>query len=185
MNVVLQHNEAAQAGGVYNSGGILISNSKIIYNNASGTKGDVGPGLYNVGTAILANRTAVHGNRVPITLDPKGYRSLYNGGKVVYVMPVPLGHFMPAVFNCTYEMCQMAGTNTLKGCKVQSCIDSDGSFLSKYEGKPVAVLRQGVIDTEIPKQCAIGYYGDSYATQNQASTRCNQIPPTLPLVLAF
>lgn len=172
VDVTLQYNLAMRAGALYNSGELTISMALVSRNNATGHDGDVGPALYNTGTAFLTDQTEVRDNRAVGLSGADLIWGLYNGGTLFYVMPAPLGHYMPGQFQCKKEYCETAGAEHRVECQVQSCKDSAGNFLERYAGQQMASIRQGVIQVETPKRCVAGYYGNSLDTKSQLSFSC-------------
>ena len=122
-----------------------------------------GHGLYNLGTVHLfgafidSNQDAVVGSG----------RSIYNGGTVIYVLPLPKGYFLEGTFLCKPRQCPSPLTGRPEPCPVQAC--DTVQFTSQY----LANLPQGPIDHPVPRPCARGFYGNTTDQQDQSSALCS------------
>ena len=136
-----------------------------------------GAGLYNLGWGILQNGTAFQNNTMR---QPHGAEAIastaYNGGNLWYVLPLPLGMWAPASFECQPSFCTSPESyfthhQERSLCSMQNCP------IELYTGLFMAPLRRGPepahgSNAQFPYHCAPGHFGSSRDPQSQASSQC-------------
>ena len=123
--LTISHNQAEQGGGVYNTADkMVLEGCNLTYNNATGNKrGFAGAALYNTGHGYLMNQTLIMNNSAPNSTG----RSLYNGGKLYSVLPLPLGFHVSSVFQCHLLKCDSpfsdddGAVTASSDCATQNC----------------------------------------------------------------
>ena len=165
----LTHNVAAQGSAIFSGIDHLeIHGGSIVSNNATATQlkrrddrsGNSGA-LYNTGSAVLFG-ALIQNNHAPARTG----MNVYNGGNITYVLPAPLGFFMPSVFQCQEILCaSVSGINQV-ACKTQTC-----DFLLLND-QHVANVVQGPTDAPIPSICQASYFANSTLPQHQSSSFC-------------
>ena len=119
-----------------------------------------GSHIYNSGDVSLAKGSGVDGD------DDKG---LFNGNRLEYILPAPLGRYLSGVFQCKEFLCSTVFG--LVPCSNQPC------NASLQHGAYMALSAQGYIPAPYPPLCVIGAYGDSLAVKEQSSSTSH--PPQI------
>ena len=167
-NVTFRANRAPQGAGIHNTGTLKLNQTSVEYNNATGSvSGFSGAGLYNIGEAAFLGYCKLFDNHA----SGLG-RTIYNGGRVAFMLPAPKGFFMPGVFNCKLELCERIGSSDEEPCTVQSC------NYREFSGENMVEIAQGGTEDDLPFPCAAGYYGNSIEIDAQKTFRCEgKCPP--------
>ena len=161
---LVSSNEAERGSGVYNTNTVTITNTLVINNTATATRGFTGAGLYNTGRGSLTNGTLLVGNNGPLGSG----RTIYNNGVfLTYVLPTPLGYHVLDGFLCEQALCFDAINDAVSNCPNQRC-DFDqfgGSYLSQ--------VWHGEFDDDFPAACPPGFYGATTIPSEQSTSRCS------------
>ena len=188
VNVSISGNHALQGAGVFNSGTLTLNATDVIGNNAkdswlqNASKFEhefehefEGSALYNTGSALLVDRSRLSiGDVRGGNVQALQFTMLYNGGKLLYLLPAPLGFYLDSVFQCKTLKCEKAGSSVKVDCDVQPPCNRQ-----RYEDKFMATAPMGELQwINFPFLCERGYYGNSYAVEDQSSFACRgRCPP--------
>ena len=160
-NVAASTGGGAAGGGVHNfAGHITAVRSHISGNSATSVHWIAqGSGLFNGGiesNVLLVGSVIIGGNATS--------SSILNGARISYVLPAPLGRWVPGVVECQRVYCVGSAL-----CPVQPCNLTAHPAL---EGRHLAGVVAGPIEGDFPPSCAIGSFGDSIAAVNQSGASC-------------
>ena len=154
-------------GGLYVGGGATaeLADCRLYENTA-----ETGGGLYNNGkltlqTSLLERNTGPDGAQL----------SLAGGSELIYILPVPLGHYLDGAVMCQEQMCKVdisCDQNCdLEPCPTQFC-DADvlgGKYIKAYRPQ----TKNGeAINEQFPMACQAGVQGSSSDMQHQSSPFC-------------
>ena len=135
---------------------MLDARASVIVNNSA----SVGAQLYNaLGTVVLRDRTLVDGTA-------EGGDGIFNGNLLHYVLPAPLGHYLPATFTCRELLCPTPD-GTVRPCPRQRC------DAAKFAGKSMSESSQGGQPTPYPPKCHLGAYGGQLSAAQQSTADCS------------
>ena len=118
-----------------------------------------GSQLYNAdGNVTLSDGTSIDGSD----------NAIFNGLNLHYILPAPLGHYLPDVFTCAPLYCGaslvVAGEQIL--CSRQRC------DYGRHPSRNMTQSIQGSISGPYPPLCEAGYFGNSAEAAAQNSATC-------------
>ena len=165
-------NTATEAfgGGLYVGAGATaaVTDCRLYENTAAH-----GGGAYNNGELTLTT-SLLKRNTLERNTGPNGAQlSLARGSELIYILPVPLGHYLVGAVMCQEQTCKEDETCSF-GCDYKPC-DTQFCDPMVLNGKYIKAYRPSSDEAhndQFPKACLAGVQGSSSDTQDQSSPFC-------------
>ena len=155
---------AAVGGGLNNFGQLTVVRSHISRNGAVSVHGSAqGGGMLNNGAGSVLLYGALINGSYATGSSARG-ASILNGARISYILPAPLGRWIPGVVACQRVYCVGSAL-----CPVQPC---DLISHPELEGRHLADVVAGPTEGDYPPACTIGSFGNSTAAADQNGASC-------------